>query len=105
MFERNNRNANTIGTPGTAAIAERPATGNHQVPEFIDPFFTKTSLKRSFSMIENEHFGLVFEKTGSINWGKELKKDASNSKNACHSLDASSSSDTSNNSNASNKHH
>ncbi len=61
MFERNNRNANnTIGTPGTAAIAERPETGNHQVPEFIDPFFTKTSLKRSFSMIENEHFGLVF---------------------------------------------
>jgi hypothetical protein len=61
MFERNNRNANTIGTPGTAAITERPATGNHQVPEFIDPFFTKTSLKRLFSMIENEHFGLVFE--------------------------------------------
>jgi hypothetical protein len=61
MFERNNRNANTIGTPGTAAIAERPATGNHQVSEFIDPFFTKTSLKRSFSMVENEHFGLVFE--------------------------------------------
>jgi hypothetical protein len=45
MFERNNRNANTIGTPGTAAIAERPATGNHQVPEFIDPFFTKNKPK------------------------------------------------------------
>ncbi len=30
------------------------------VPEFIDPVFAKTSLKRSFSMTENERFGLVF---------------------------------------------
>jgi hypothetical protein len=29
------------------------------VPEFIDPVFTKTSPKRSFSVIENERFGLV----------------------------------------------
>jgi hypothetical protein len=36
------------------------------VPEFIDPVFTKTSPKRSFSMSENERFGLVFAKTGSI---------------------------------------
>jgi hypothetical protein len=63
MFERNSRNANnTIGTPATSAIAERPATGNHQVPEFIDPIFTKTSLKRSFPMIENEHLGLFSQK-------------------------------------------
>ncbi len=37
-----------------------------QVPEFIDPAFTKTSPKRSFSVIQNERFGLVFAKGGSI---------------------------------------
>ncbi len=36
------------------------------VPEFIDPVFTKTSPKRSFSLIQTERFGLVFAKTGSI---------------------------------------
>ncbi len=36
------------------------------VPEFIDPVFTKTSPKRSFSVIQNERFGLVFAGTGSI---------------------------------------
>jgi hypothetical protein len=39
------------------------------VPEFIDPVFEKTSPKRSFSLIENERFGLVFVNTGSINSG------------------------------------
>ena len=39
------------------------------VPEFIDPVFAKTSPKRSFSVIENERFGMVFAKTGSINSG------------------------------------
>jgi hypothetical protein len=39
------------------------------VPEYIDPVFVKTSPKRSFSVIENERFGLVFAKTGSINSG------------------------------------
>jgi hypothetical protein len=39
------------------------------VHEFIDPIFAKTSPKRSFSMTENERFGLVFAKTGSINSG------------------------------------
>ncbi len=39
-------------------------------------FRETTSRKRSFSMTENEHFGLVFAKTGSINsgtgeWGEE----------------------------------
>ena len=34
--------------------------------EFIDPVFMKASRKRSFSITENEHFGLVFTKTGSI---------------------------------------
>ncbi len=37
------------------------------MPEFIDPVFAKTSPKRSFSVIENEPFGLVFAKTGFIN--------------------------------------
>ncbi len=41
------------------------------VPEFIDPVFTKTSPIRSFSVIQNERFGLVFAKTGSINSGTE----------------------------------
>jgi hypothetical protein len=42
------------------------------VPEFIDTVFAKTSPKRSFSVIENERFGLVFAKTGSINSGTGL---------------------------------
>ena len=37
------------------------------VPEFIDPVFEKTSPKRSFSIIKNDRFGLVFAKTGPIN--------------------------------------
>jgi hypothetical protein len=40
--------------------------------EFIYQVFTKTSPKRSFSVIQNERFGLVFAKTGSINSGTEL---------------------------------
>ncbi len=36
------------------------------VPEFIDPVFTKTSPKRSFSLNRNRAFWLVFAKTGSI---------------------------------------
>ncbi len=39
------------------------------VSEIIDPVFTKTSPKRSFCMTENERFGLVFTKSGSINLG------------------------------------
>ncbi len=39
------------------------------MPEFIDPVFAKTSPKRSFSMTENERFGLDVAKTGSINSG------------------------------------
>jgi hypothetical protein len=39
------------------------------VPEFIDRVFGKTSPIRSFCMTENERFGLVFPKTGSINSG------------------------------------
>ncbi len=39
------------------------------MPEFIDPVFAITSPKRSFSMTENERFGSVFVKTGTINSG------------------------------------
>ncbi len=43
-----------------------------QVPEFIGPVFSKTSPKRSFSLIEGERFELVFAKIGSINTGTVL---------------------------------
>jgi hypothetical protein len=33
------------------------------VPEFIEPFFGKTSPKSWISMTENERFGLVFPET------------------------------------------
>jgi hypothetical protein len=36
------------------------------VPEFIDPVFTKTSPKRSFSLNRKRAFWLVFAKTRSI---------------------------------------
>ncbi len=39
------------------------------VPEIIDPVFTKTSQNAGFLLSENERFGLVFVKTGSINSG------------------------------------
>ncbi len=39
------------------------------MPEIIDPVFAKTSPKRSVCMSENERFGLVSVKTGSINSG------------------------------------
>jgi hypothetical protein len=52
---------------GTLAAKTQP------VPKFIDPVFAKkTSSKRSFSVIENERFGLVFAKTGSINSGTDI---------------------------------
>ncbi len=39
------------------------------VPEIIDPVFAKTSQNAGFLLSENERFGLVFVKTGSINSG------------------------------------
>jgi hypothetical protein len=36
------------------------------VPEFIDPVFTKTSPKRSFSLNRKRAFWLVVAKTGSL---------------------------------------
>jgi hypothetical protein len=44
----------------------------YQVPKFVDPVFTKTSPKRSFSVIQYERFGLVFAKTGSIILGMDI---------------------------------
>jgi hypothetical protein len=46
------------------------------VPEIIDPVFAKTSQYARFLLSENERFGLVFVKTGSINSGieKELSE-------------------------------
>ncbi len=43
------------------------------VPEIIDPVFAKTSQNARFLLSENERFGLVFVKTGSINSGTGIK--------------------------------
>jgi hypothetical protein len=43
----------------------------YPVPEFVDPVFTKTSPKRSFSLNRKRAFWLVFAKTGSIISGTE----------------------------------
>jgi hypothetical protein len=47
-----------------------PPTSN-PVPEIIDPVFTKTSQNARFLLSENERFGLVFVKTGSISSGTD----------------------------------
>jgi hypothetical protein len=47
----------------------REAKGERAVPEIIDPVFAKTSQNARFLLSENERFGLVFVKTGSINSG------------------------------------
>ncbi len=41
------------------------------MPEIIDPVFAKTSQNARFLLGENERFGLVFVKTGSINSGTD----------------------------------
>ncbi len=43
------------------------------MPELIDPIFAKTSPKHTFSMIDNDRFGLVFATTGSINSGAKYR--------------------------------
>ncbi len=47
---------------------------NRPVPEFIDPVFTKTSPKRSFSLNSKRAFWLVFVKTGSIILGTAYRQ-------------------------------
>jgi hypothetical protein len=61
---------------GSYLMTEVPVRYERSVPEFIDPRFVKTSPKRSYSVIENEGFGLVFAKTGSIisGTGERFKK-------------------------------
>ncbi len=44
------------------------------VPEIIDPVFAKTSQNARFLLSENERFGLVFVKTGSINSGTAVQE-------------------------------
>jgi hypothetical protein len=44
------------------------------VPEIIDPVFAKTSQNARFLLSENERFGLVFVKTGSINSDTDIFK-------------------------------
>jgi hypothetical protein len=43
------------------------------LPEIIDPVFAKTSQNARFLLSENERFGLVFMKTGSINSGTRFR--------------------------------
>ncbi len=43
------------------------------VPEIIDPVFAKTSQNARFLLSENERFGLVFVKSGSVNSGTGRK--------------------------------
>jgi hypothetical protein len=43
----------------------------YTVPEIIDPVFAKTSQYARFLLSENERFGLVFVKSGSINSGTD----------------------------------
>jgi hypothetical protein len=47
-------------------------SGKTTVPEIIDPVFAKTSQNARFLLSENERFGLVFVKTGSINSGTDV---------------------------------
>jgi hypothetical protein len=50
-----------------------PASAFLPVPEIIDPVFAKTSQNDRFLLSENERFGLVFVKTGSINSGTVVR--------------------------------
>ncbi len=58
--------------PATARLHR--LTESIPVPEFIDPVFTKTSPKRSFSLNRKQAFWLVSAKTGSIISGTGLLK-------------------------------
>ncbi len=46
-----------------------PDPQTRPVPKCIDPVFAKTSQNARFLLSENERFGIVFVKTGSINSG------------------------------------
>ncbi len=54
------------GPNATEVLTAIKETTETSVPEFIDPVFTKTSPKRSFSLNRKRAFWRVFVKTGSI---------------------------------------
>ncbi len=53
-------------------VTTTPLSHISPVPGIIDPVFAKTSQNARFLLSENERFGLVFVKTGSINSGTGL---------------------------------
>ncbi len=57
---------NVQGCPGSFPSSSILQPQQIPVPEFIDPVFTKTSPKLSFSLNRKRAFWLVFAKTGSI---------------------------------------
>ncbi len=57
------------GVSGCPVIQTKSVSYGTTVPEIIDPVFAKTSQNARFLLSENERFGLVFVKTGSINSG------------------------------------
>jgi hypothetical protein len=67
--KRNGRNLTSTQSNHTLSPEHQSQVKYTPVPEIIDPVFAKTSPKCSFCMTENERFGLVFVKTGSINSG------------------------------------
>ncbi len=60
-----------IHQSGTKKSASALMWLNRPVPEIIDRVFAKTSQNARFLLSENERFGLVFVKTGSINSGTD----------------------------------
>jgi hypothetical protein len=60
---------NTHSLAGSVTINAKTTLHCSPGPEIIDPVFTKTSPKRSFSMTEYERFGLVFTKTRVYKFG------------------------------------
>jgi hypothetical protein len=56
----------TAASRGSKWMSARLRLRHWPGPEFIDPVFTKTSPKRSFSLNRKRAFWLVFAKTGSI---------------------------------------
>ncbi len=63
------------------------------MPEIIDPVFAKTSQNARFLLSENERFGLVFVKTGSINSGTAKVGEDSNRRKTYNRWDAGNSRD------------
>jgi hypothetical protein len=59
----------TVIAEGLEPMGYKEMSSILAVPEIIDLIFGKTIPKRSYSMTENERFGLVFANTGSINSG------------------------------------